>query len=291
MIKKSSQTLYQQKYTNPQLPGLTEEECQTYMRYLNVNCPYMNNKEITKKEYMNILTSICDYDPSAYPEQLGIRRVKLTDLSEQKAVESPVLGENLFPYQMINEKIDFVCKAKDIDLSGDPNYELAYQYYLKTFCQKQSQNINNITEEDFCCYGQALSAHCKQLDDGEKIKNRLEKAKFQRHQFMYRVHCIREHVEKYENPLVEMRIPVIQQQRKTFSTLEDRYLIYLTDLFGYGKWTDIVTFIRVSPVFVFDWWFRSRDEDEICSRVNRIIKAIAKENEQRGNIKAETDAK
>lgn len=148
------------------------------MRYLNVNCPYMNNKEITKKEYMNILTSICDYDPSAYPEQLGIRRVKLTELSEQKAVESPVLGENLFPYQMINEKIDFVCKAKDIDLSGDPNYELAYQYYLKTFCQKQSQNTSNITEEDFCCYGQALTTHCKQLDDGEKIKNRLEKAKF-----------------------------------------------------------------------------------------------------------------
>lgn len=108
---------------------------------------------------------------------------------------------------------------------------------------------------------------------------------------MYRVHCIREHVEKYENPLVEMKIPVIQQQRKTFSTLEDRYLIYLTDLFGYGKWTDIVTFIRVSPVFVFDWWFRSRDEEEICSRVNRIIKAIAKENEQRGNMKADAGAK
>ena len=74
-----------------------------------------------------------------------------------------------------------------------------------------------------------------------------------------------------------MRIPQFQEQRKTYSTLEDRYLLVLTDAFGYGRWNEIVTYIRVNPVFVFDWWFKSRDEEEIASRVDRLVHEIARE--------------
>ena len=55
MIKQSSPQLYTDKYTNSQLPGLNEEEIGIYMRYLDVGCPHMNNKDLTKKDYINIL--------------------------------------------------------------------------------------------------------------------------------------------------------------------------------------------------------------------------------------------
>lgn len=62
MIKNSSPQLYKDKYTNSQLPGLSESEITQYMHYLEVNCPHMNNKDLTKKDFMAILTSISEYD-------------------------------------------------------------------------------------------------------------------------------------------------------------------------------------------------------------------------------------
>jgi len=50
------------------------------MRYLEVNCPYMNNKELSKKDFTNILMALTEYDLSQYPEYLGIRKIKMTDL-------------------------------------------------------------------------------------------------------------------------------------------------------------------------------------------------------------------
>ena len=93
---------------------------------------------------------------------------------------------------------------------------------------------------------------------------------------MERVRQLRAYVEQFDNPLIEMKVPVFAQKRKTFSILEDRYLLFLTDCFGLGRWSEIVTFIRVSPVFVFDWWFKSRDEEEIMKRVERLIDEIGR---------------
>lgn len=93
---------------------------------------------------------------------------------------------------------------------------------------------------------------------------------------MERVRTLRAFIEQYENPLLEMKVPTIPQKRKTFSILEDRYLLYLTDCFGLGRWSEILTFIRVCPVFVFDWWFKSRDEEEITKRVERLIDELTK---------------
>ncbi|CAL6027965.1 DNA-dependent_ATPase [Hexamita inflata] len=230
----------QKVYINPQLPGLTEEECKVYDRYLVVNCPHMNNKEVSKKDFINVMTSLTEYDPTMYPEYLGIRKIQLSDINDQKAVENPVMGDNLFPYEMLNPKIHGVCTSKDLDTTGKENFEIAYMFYQKTF-------KGQISEEDFTIYGQALIQNLERLDDGIKIKQRFEKAQFRRHQFMLKVFTLRRYIEKFDNPLVEMKIPQFQQQRKTYSTLEDRYLLLLTDQFGYGKWNEIVTFILWCP--------------------------------------------
>lgn len=180
-----------------------------------------------------------------------------------------MLGHNLFPYQLLSEKLDNVFTASQIDTTGKENLELAYAYFSKN--AKQTQ----ITEDEFISYSQAILDHLDQLDDGTKIRIRLQRSQGKRQQFMLRCYTLRLYCEKFSDPLVDMYIPVFQQQKKTYSVMQDRYLIYLTNCFGYGRWSEILTFIRCSPVFVFDWWFKSRDEEEICSRVDRLIRAIA----------------
>ena len=146
MIKNSSPQLFKEKYSNTELPGLNEQEVVNYLRYLEVNCPHMNNKDLTKKDFTAILSSITEYDTAQYPDLLGIRKIQQTDLAEQKQVESPILGQNLFPYELLSSKLNTVLSSKQLDCSGKENFEIAYQLFVK---QNPKSFIN---EDDFTMY-------------------------------------------------------------------------------------------------------------------------------------------
>lgn len=244
------------------------------MKYLEQKCPYLGGQELAKKDFLNFVTCLADYDVSAFPEFTGVRKIQYADLLEQKKVENPVIGENLFPYEMLNKQDFNVLSAKDIDTSGAEDFEIAYLYYKQAYGKN---GVVSVSEEDFATYCQQLLKRLNDLDDGARMEVRFEKCRYRRAQYFLKVKSLREWIEKFDDPLINMKIPSFQQARKCYSTFQDRFLLFATDCFGYGKWGEVLTLVRVSPVFCLDWWFKSRTEEEIQRRVDRLIKAIMKQ--------------
>ncbi|KAH0573425.1 putative DNA-dependent ATPase [Spironucleus salmonicida] len=265
---------YQLKYTNIHLPGLTEDEAIQYLSYCEQNCPYINNKEISKKDFTFILQSICDYDPSLYPEDTGVRRIKYITAQEQKEINNPVLGYTLFPMELLSQSDYTILDGKEIDVTGIEDLSLSYDHFISCYTKQQAP----LDETEYRMYCEALVQNLGVLEESQKIKNRIEKARQKRTQYFQKIKSLRLYIESY-NPdaLLTMKIPSIQQQKRVFTTLHDRFLLIATDIFGFGCWEEIVALIRVHPMFIFDWWFKARDEGEISSRVDKLIKAIQRD--------------
>lgn len=85
-------------------------------------------------------------------------------------------------------------------------------------------------------------------------------------------------VNAYENPLDEMELNV-QQKSKFFTRESDVLLICLTHKVGYGKWSTIKRELRMDCRARFDHLLISRNEQELAKRVDILVKALEKEEE------------
>ena len=90
---------------------------------------------------------------------------------------------------------------------------------------------------------------------------------------------IKNKIRAYEFPLDDMVI-YSTQKSKYFSKESDIILLCLTDQLGYGKWRDIKKAIRRDSRCRFDHLFLSRNEAELQRRVDILVKALEKEEEQ-----------
>ncbi|TNJ29619.1 SLIDE domain-containing protein [Giardia muris] len=48
----------------------------------------------------------------------------------------------------------------------------------------------------------------------------------------------------------------------------------MIDACGLGCWHEVATQIRLSPLFAMDWWFKTRTEEELSKRADRLLKYI-----------------
>jgi hypothetical protein len=90
---------------------------------------------------------------------------------------------------------------------------------------------------------------------------------------------IKNKITAYENPLDEMVIYATQKS-KYFSKESDIILLCLTHKLGYGKWKDIKKAVRRDSRCRFDHLFLSRNESELQRRVDILVKALEKEEQQ-----------
>lgn len=81
----------------------------------------------------------------------------------------------------------------------------------------------------------------------------------------------------FDNPLFEM--PVYKIDRKSssghvFSVVEDRYLLWLTDMFGFNNFNDIMTYIKNCKTFMFDWEFKALKQEEMDIRIDELMQEV-----------------
>ena len=117
------------------------------------------------------------------------------------------------------------------------------------------------------------------LADYEKIKRNIEKAEKSLSFKIKAPEIIKAKVISYESPLDEMVIYATQKS-KYFSKESDIILLCLTNQLGYGNWKAIKAAIRRDPRCRFDHLFLSRNEAEISRRVDILVKALEKEEQQ-----------
>lgn len=120
------------------------------------------------------------------------------------------------------------------------------------------------------------------LNDYEKIKKNIEKAEKQLSFKQKAPELIKAKVMAFENPLDDMIIYATQKS-KYFTKESDIILLCLTHSHGYGNWPQIKSAIRKDSRCRFDHLFQSRNEAELQRRVDVLVKALDKE--EQNNMK------
>lgn len=49
---------------------------------------------------------------------------------------------------------------------------------------------------------------------------------------------------------------------------------------GYGNWDELKSAFRMSPLFRFDWFVKSRTTQELARRCDTLIRLVEKENQE-----------
>nr|GMD41117.1 ISWI chromatin-remodeling complex ATPase CHR11-like [Ipomoea batatas] len=73
-----------------------------------------------------------------------------------------------------------------------------------------------------------------------------------------------------------------------FSPLASYYNI-IDDKLGYGNWDELKAAFRTSPLFLFDWFVKSRATQELARRCDTLIRLIQRESEKQNKIGNEMD--
>uniref|UniRef100_A0A0G4HH50 Uncharacterized protein n=1 Tax=Chromera velia CCMP2878 TaxID=1169474 RepID=A0A0G4HH50_9ALVE len=68
----------------------------------------------------------------------------------------------------------------------------------------------------------------------------------------------------------------------SFTENNDRYLLNMTALLGYGQWDALKGFVRRDPRWRFDWFLRSRTAQDLGRRVDALVRQLRKEREAQG---------
>ncbi|OII77763.1 SNF2 family N-terminal domain-containing protein [Cryptosporidium andersoni] len=84
---------------------------------------------------------------------------------------------------------------------------------------------------------------------------------------------------KYKDSWKELTLDVtlIKKDKIQFNIDEDRYLLNMIPIVGYGNWDYLKNCIRQDPIWKFDWFLKSRSPSDLGKRVDFLIKILKKE--------------
>ncbi len=84
-------------------------------------------------------------------------------------------------------------------------------------------------------------------------------------------------IRRFEDPWEQLTFKHTGTQGRIFNSLEDRYLLCLTQLHGYGAWDRIRNSIRRCEKFRFDYFIQSCSSDALGKRCEQLMKAAERE--------------
>uniref|UniRef100_A0A7S1XF10 Uncharacterized protein n=1 Tax=Compsopogon caeruleus TaxID=31354 RepID=A0A7S1XF10_9RHOD len=139
-----------------------------------------------------------------------------------------------------------------------------------------SKSLDEVVEYSRVFWDMAPTA----LDSWAKVLRQIEEgeAKIVRRQEMEE--ALQRKMDRYHDPWKELDVTHAGNKGKAFTEEEDRWLICMTWKLGYGRWDELKLEARKAWQFRFDWYIKSRTPLELKRRVDLLIRAIEKENEE-----------
>ncbi|SCU98320.1 LAFA_0G17106g1_1 [Lachancea sp. 'fantastica'] len=144
-----------------------------------------------------------------------------------------------------------------------------------------AEAFDNKSVEDVKAYAKVFWERYKELPGHEKYLNSIEAGEKKADRLKNQESLLRKKVEQYEDPLYDM---VVQyppnNSRKTFDHFEDRFIlttIHKIGLSAENLYDKVKQEIMASDLFEFDWFFKSRNVQEIAKRANTLLAIIARE--------------
>ncbi|KAJ0963388.1 hypothetical protein J5N97_028510 [Dioscorea zingiberensis] len=155
-------------------------------------------------------------------------------------------------------------------------------------CEKHGRNdVKNIsseiegkTEEEVERYAKVFRERYKELNDYDRIIKNIERGEARISRKDEIMQAIGRKMACYDNPWSELKIQYGQNKGKLYNEQCDRFMLCMVHKLGYGNWDEIKSAFRVSPLFRFDWFVKSRTPQELARRCDMLIRLIEKENEK-----------
>jgi SWI/SNF-related matrix-associated actin-dependent regulator of chromatin subfamily A member 5 len=181
-------------------------------------------------------------------------------------------------------------------------------------CEKYGRNdIKNIssemegkTEEEVQRYAKVFQERYKELNDYDRVIKNIEKGEARIYRKDEIMKAIGKKLDRYKNPWLELKIQYGQNKGKLYNEECDRFMVCYTTIvpeqfkplsflhfnslcllqlcmvhkLGYGNWDELKAAFRMSPLFRFDWFVKSRTTQELARRCETLIRLVEKENQE-----------
>jgi SWI/SNF-related matrix-associated actin-dependent regulator of chromatin subfamily A member 5 len=155
-------------------------------------------------------------------------------------------------------------------------------------CEKYGRNdiksiaseMDGKTEEEVQRYAKVFKERYKELSDYDRIVKNIERgeARISRKDEIMR--AIGKKLDRYKNPWLELKIQYGQNKGKFYNEECDRFMLCMMHKLGYGNWDELKAAFRMSPLFRFDWFVKSRTIQELARRCDTLIRLVEKENQE-----------
>ncbi|KAJ1648305.1 chromatin remodeling complex Adenosinetriphosphatase, partial [Dispira simplex] len=161
-----------------------------------------------------------------------------------------------------------------------------FQAFVRGCERYGRKNLRAITEEiegktlnEVRAYSKVFWSRYKGLADHERIIANIEKGESRLTKQRETEKLLGDFVNTWAHPLQELKFPYKPSKGKFYTEDEDRFILVTVAQLGYLQedvYERLHTEVRKSPLFKFDWFFKSRTPAELQRRCNTLIMMLQK---------------
>ncbi|KAM3346680.1 hypothetical protein ACQJBY_020948 [Aegilops geniculata] len=143
-----------------------------------------------------------------------------------------------------------------------------------------SSEMEGKTEEEVQRYAEVFKERYMELSDYERIIKNIERGEARITRKDEIMTAIGKKLDRYKNPWLELKVQYGTNKGKFYNEECDRFMLCMAHKLGYGKWDELRSAFRKSPLFRFDWFVKARSAQELARRCDTLVRLVEKENQE-----------
>ncbi|KAK7348209.1 hypothetical protein VNO80_22759 [Phaseolus coccineus] len=197
------------------------------------------------------------------------------DVDEPEEVGDPLTAEELEEKEQLLEEGFSSWSRKDFNA-----FIRACEKYGRSDIKSIASEMEGKTQEEVERYAKVFKERYKELNDYDRIIKNIERGEARISRKDEIMKAIGKKLDRYKNPWLELKIQYGQNKGKLYNEECDRFMICMIHKLGYGNWDELKAAFRMSPLFRFDWFVKSRTTQELTRRCDTLIRLVEKENQE-----------
>ncbi|CAJ1941076.1 unnamed protein product [Sphenostylis stenocarpa] len=197
------------------------------------------------------------------------------DVDEPEEVGDPLTAEELEEKEQLLEEGFSSWSRKDFNA-----FIRACEKYGRNDIKSIASEMEGKTQEEVERYAKVFKERYKELNDYDRIIKNIERGEARISRKDEIMKAIGKKLDRYKNPWLELKIQYGQNKGKLYNEECDRFMICMIHKLGYGNWDELKAAFRMSALFRFDWFVKSRTTQELTRRCDTLIRLVEKENQE-----------
>ncbi|XP_047319359.1 ISWI chromatin-remodeling complex ATPase CHR11-like [Impatiens glandulifera] len=195
------------------------------------------------------------------------------EVDEVEAVGDPLTAEEQDEKETILEEGFATWSKRDFN-----SFIRACEKYGRNDMVNIASEMEGKSVEEVERYAQVFNQRYSELNDYDKIIKAIERGEARLTRKDEIMKALGKKMNRYKNPWLELKIQYGQNKGKLYNEECDRFMICMIHKMDYGNWDELKAAFRMSPLFRFDWFIKSRTTQEIARRCDALIRLVEREN-------------